>query len=415
MTRILALIDGEHYPPVVRAALTELAREYEVVGVAFMGGTEKIDSSAGDSVYGVPAVFGESAEASLAEALDRFRPEIAIDLSDEPVVSAAMRFRLAGIALSRGVEYRGADFHFSPPRRLAATKTPALGIIGTGKRVGKTAVSAYVARRLKESGRDIVVVAMGRGGPADPELIRGDEVELRTADLIALAREGKHAASDNYEDAVMSRVATVGCRRCGGGLAGDTRFSNVPDGAGLADSLGKDLIIFEGSGAAIPPVDTDANILIVGAGRGVTYVRDYFGPYRLGLADLVIVAGAEEPVASAGQVEELLGEIERIKPGVPVVATTFRPAPIGSVEGRRAFFATTAPAEIVPLLAEHLEREYGCAVVATSPYLSNRARLRADMDAAAGTFDLLAHGAEGGCHRRCGRGWRSGWRRDSTL
>ena len=30
MSRVVALIDGEHYPPVVRFALGELAREHEV-------------------------------------------------------------------------------------------------------------------------------------------------------------------------------------------------------------------------------------------------------------------------------------------------------------------------------------------------------------------------------------------------
>src|SRR5947209_14330738 len=46
---------------------------------------------------------------------------------------------------------------------------PSLSIAGTGKRVGKTAVAGYVARLLAED-RDVVVVAMGRGGPADPEI-----------------------------------------------------------------------------------------------------------------------------------------------------------------------------------------------------------------------------------------------------
>ena len=389
MTRIVALIDGEHYPPVVRAALAELEREHDVVAVAFMGGTEKVDMSVGDATYGVPAVFHDTAEGALADALDRFAPDAVVDLSDEPVVTAPMRFRLAGIAIARGVEYRGADFRFSPPKRVGITATPALGIIGTGKRVGKTAISAYVARRLTASGLDIVVVAMGRGGPEEPELIFGDQVQLTTEDLVALARQGKHAASDNYEDAVMSRVTTVGCRRCGGGFAGDTYLSNVAEGARLADSLGKELVVFEGSGAAIPPVATDADILIVGAGRGVEYVRDYFGPYRLGRADLVIIAGAEEPLAGASEVEELRTEIARQRPELPVVATTFRPTPIEPVAGRRVFFATTAPPSLLPLLVAHLEQEHGCSVVGASANLSNRARLRADMDAAAGSFDVL--------------------------
>lgn len=389
MMRVVALIDGEHYPPVVRAALAELGRDHDVAAVAFLGGTEKVDLSAGEVTYGLPAVFAETPESALAEAIGRFAPDAVVDLSDEPVVTAAMRFRLAGVALAAGVEYRGADFRFSPPKIEITTRTPALGIIGTGKRVGKTAISAYVARRLKESGRDIVVVAMGRGGPEAPELIRGDEVELTTPDLVALARQGKHAASDNYEDAVMSRVTTVGSRRCGGGLAGDTFFGNVAEGGRLADSLGKELIVFEGSGSAIPPAHTDATILVVGAGRGVGYVRDYFGPYRLGLADLVIIASAEEPIATAEESAALRHEIAHMRPGLPVISTTFRPAPIGSVEDRRVFFATTAPEAVVPMLASYLERAYGCEVVGASPNLSDRARLRADMEAAAGTFDLL--------------------------
>lgn len=389
MTRVVALIDGEHYPPVVRSALTSLGYEYEVAAAAFIGGSEKIDLSAGLEMYGVPVVVAPTAAEALAEAIDRYEPCAVIDLSDEPVVSSADRFRLAGVALSRGVEYRGADFHFAAPRVRITTRTPSLGLVGTGKRVGKTAVSAYVARRLKAGGRDIVVVAMGRGGPSEPELIHGEKVELRTPDLLALAREGKHAASDNYEDAVMSRVTTIGCRRCGGGMAGEAYFSNVPEGARLADSLGKEIIVFEGSGASVPPAHMDASILVVGAGRGVGYVRDYFGPYRLGRADAVILASAEEPMASAERVAVIRSAIAETHPDLPVIATIFRPAPIEPVAGRRVFFATTAPVQTLPLLTQFLETEYGCEVVGASPHLSDRIQLREDMRAATGTFDML--------------------------
>lgn len=389
MTRVVALIDGEHYPPVVRFALAGLGADYEVVAAAFLGGTEKVDLERGFDTYGVPVVHADSAQESLIQAIERYEPDAVIDLSDEPVVSSADRFRLAGLALARGVEYRGADFVFTPPKSHLATNTPTLGLIGTGKRVGKTAVSGYVARTLKAAGRDICVLAMGRGGPAEPELIHGDRVSLSTPDLLELARAGKHASSDNYEDAVMSRVATVGCRRCGGGMAGETFFSNVPEGARLADTLGKELIILEGSGAAIPPVHADANILIVGAGRGVVYVDGYFGPYRLGLADLVIIASAEEPVATPEQVAEIRAQVAEMRPGIPCVATTFRPAPVEPVEGKRVFFATTAPPEVLDTLARHLETEYGCEVVGASANLSNRAKLREDMAASEGAYDVL--------------------------
>jgi cyclic 2,3-diphosphoglycerate synthetase len=373
----------------VRSALDELRREYEVLSAVFLGGTEKIDAARDADVYGVPLVLGESAGAALREAIDAFAPDVAIDLSDEPVISSAGRFELASIALECGVGYRGADFSFAPQSDLAVTATPVLGIIGTGKRVGKTAVSAEVARRLKAAGRDVVVLAMGRGGPAEPQLIRGDQVSLTTRDLLALARQGKHAASDNYEDAVMSRVTTVGCRRCGGGMAGATFFGNVQAGAALADTLGKELLIAEGSGAAIPPVTADANILVVGGGRGEGYIRDYFGPYRLSQADLVILAGAEEPVASTADVERIREAIAAQRPELPTVATVFRPHPLQPVADKRVFFATTAPTSIVPKLAEHLAEHYGCEVVGTSAHLSDRARLREDMAACAGGYDLL--------------------------
>lgn len=389
MTRVVALIDGEHYPPVVRFALASLAHEHDVVAAAFIGGTEKVDLERGADTYGVPVIFAETPEAALTQAIERYEPCAVIDLSDEPVVSSADRFHLAGIALAYGVEYRGADFAFTPPRSRLTTHTPTLGLIGTGKRVGKTAVSGHVARTLTAAGHDICVLAMGRGGPGEPELIHGDQVRLTTPDLLELARQGKHASSDNYEDAVMSRVTTVGCRRCGGGMAGETFFSNVPEGARLADTLGKELIVLEGSGAAIPPVHADANILVVGAGRGMTYIEGYFGPYRLSLADLVVIATAEEPVADEVQVAQMVAAIHHQRPGVPCVTTTFRPHPIEPVEGKRVFFATTAPEAVLPKLTAHLEERFGCEVAASSANLSNRALLREDMRAAAGTYDLL--------------------------
>jgi predicted GTPase len=251
--RVVALIDGEHYPPVVRFALEELGREHEVLAAAFAGGTEKVDGDDDGQVYGLPVVRSYSAEAAMALAIEAYAPEAIVDLSDEPVVSSAERFRLASVALLHGVGYRGADFAFEPSADEVVTRTPTLGIIGTGKRVGKTAISAHVARHLKAAGRDIVVLAMGRGGPAEPEVIHGEQVELTTEDLLAVAREGVHASSDNYEDAVMSRVTTVGSRRCGGGMGGATYFGNVREAARVADALGKELLVCEGSGAAIPP------------------------------------------------------------------------------------------------------------------------------------------------------------------
>ena len=56
--RAVALIDGEHYAPVVRDALRGLP--YEWVGAIMVGGTEKLRTSTtgGDADYGVPLVDG---------------------------------------------------------------------------------------------------------------------------------------------------------------------------------------------------------------------------------------------------------------------------------------------------------------------------------------------------------------------
>jgi cyclic 2,3-diphosphoglycerate synthetase len=389
VSRVVALIDGEHYPPVVRSALEALGRDVEVAGAVFLGGTEKVDAGRGESAYGVEVVWGENPRAALADALERFKPSAVIDLSDEPVLSAGERFELACVALAAGVDYRGADFEFRAPKRRFSPATPTLAVIGTGKRVGKTAVSAAIARELTATGTDLVVLAMGRGGPDKPEIIHGEEVALTTADLLALAREGAHASSDNYEDAVMSRVTTVGSRRCGGGLAGEVYFGNVIEGALLADSLGKQLLIAEGSGAAIPPVHFDAAVLVVGAARGEGYVRDYFGPYRLALADLVVIAGAEEPLASQSDVSRILAAIEEVRPGVPIVAIGFRPRPVESVAGRKVLYVTTAPPALGSHLGQFLSEEYDCEIVAVSTSLSDRQALRADLAQHAGTFDCL--------------------------
>lgn len=387
MSRVLALIDGEHYPPVVRAALESLAETHEVVGAVFLGGTEKVGGSA--EAYGVPVASAADARDALAAAIQEHLPEIVIDLSDEPVVTSADRFRLASVALAHGVSYVGADFQFDPPAIEAEISTPTLAIVGTGKRVGKTAVSAHIARLLQTRGLRPAVLAMGRGGPPEPELLRGDEISLTTEDLLAFARRGLHASSDNYEDAVMARVMTVGCRRCGGGMAGSTFFSNVSEGAALADTLGAGVVLLEGSGAAVPPVVADASVLVVGGARGSGYVTDYFGPLRLASADAVIIAGAERALVPDAEVAALLERVIDARPDLPVSVVTFRPRPISPVDGLRVFLATTAPPALLPVLAAYLEQHHGCRVVASSASLSDRTKLRADLSAAAGTYDAL--------------------------
>ncbi|HYT40348.1 MAG TPA: 2,3-diphosphoglycerate synthetase, partial [Acidimicrobiia bacterium] len=206
------LVDGEHYPTVVRAAVEELrASGRTVIGVAMLGGAEKVPAAVGPEDYGVDdLVAGESPLGALLAGLDGFGPDEVVDLSDQPVLDARTRLLLVAHSLARGVPYRGAGFAFEvPPRPRLATK-PSIAVIGTGKRTGKTAVAAELARALVAKGRRPVVVAMGRGGPVEPEVVDPAAFDLSPEALLSLARSGRHAASDHLEDALSAGVVTVG-------------------------------------------------------------------------------------------------------------------------------------------------------------------------------------------------------------
>ncbi len=362
--KALALIDGEHYAEVVVAAFEELP--YEIVGAVALGGTEKLK---GDEDYGVPVYE------SLEEGLERTGAPLVVDLSDDPVLTPPERFRLASRALAAGVRYVGADFHLEPVA-FAPFDRPAIAVIGSGKRVGKTAVAGHVARVLAED-RDVVVVAMGRGGPPDPVVI---EEPPDVDDLLERARSGAHAASDYLEDAALARVVTVGCRRCGGGLAGTPFVSNVEAGARAAAERDPDLVLFEGSGAALPPIDVAARILVAGGGQDVDLVIGYLGAYRILLSDLVVLTGCEEPLVSENALAKLREAIADVKPDIPVVATVFRQRPVVPVEGRRVALFSTAPEEIHDRVRAHLEKEHGADVVLVSGNLSRRNELREDLE-----------------------------------
>ena len=108
-----------------------------------------------------------------------------------------------------------------------------------------------------------MIVAMGRGGPAEPQVAEAGSVDL--ARLLALVRSGEHAASDYLEDALTTGVTTIGARRAGGGLAGAPYATNVREAAELGVALGAGILILEGSGSAVPPVPWDAAVLVVPA------------------------------------------------------------------------------------------------------------------------------------------------------
>jgi cyclic 2,3-diphosphoglycerate synthetase len=385
----VALIDGEHYPAVVADALRQASDRFDFRAALFLGGTEKIRSGELESearvLYGLPVVFDPDCSRGLARVIDEYRPEVVVDLSDEPVLGYEQRFRLISETLARNVGYSGSDFHFSPARNKRLCTSPSLSIIGTGKRVGKTAISGYMARVLQgvATGRNgrpgVLIVAMGRGGPDAPEVIDGASGLLTVADLLKWSRQGRHAASDHFEGAVLSRVKTIGCRRCGGGMAGSPFASNVADGIELANSLDPGFVVVEGSGAAIPPVASDACVLVAGADQPLEHLVGYLGRYRLLISDALVLTMAEGPGATEEKVTAIVDAVREVKPDMEIVPVVFRPSPMEAVEGRRVAFFTTAPEAQRSLLRRHLEEEWGCRVDLLSTNLADRAALKADL------------------------------------
>jgi cyclic 2,3-diphosphoglycerate synthetase len=398
LRRMLCLVDGEHYFPVTKSALDLLdsLEHNEVVAVVFIGGTEKLRDSSEEGIaekLGRPVHFGEDHHnipyQMIADTIKKYDADVVMDLSDEPIVDYSQRFQIATVVLSMGIPYEGPDFKFYPLTEHRVLKKPSVKILGTGKRIGKTAVSAYAARLIHKKDYNPCVVAMGRGGPEHPEIVHGDKIEITPQYLMEQSDKGVHAASDHWEDALMSRILTIGCRRCGGGMVGDVFITNMKKGAELANEVDSDFVIMEGSGAAIPPIKTDKHIVLVGANQPIINIEKFFGPFRVKLADLVVITMCEEPMASIQKVEQIESFIKDINPNATVIPTVFRPKPLGDIQGKNILFATTAPDSIKDVLVEHLEDFYKCKVIGTTPHLSNRPLLQKDIEKHIAHVDVM--------------------------
>ncbi|MCD6328066.1 2,3-diphosphoglycerate synthetase [bacterium] len=392
--RVLALIDGEHHLPVTRAALQSLDRmtSFKVVGAIFIGRTEKVGPPSDLKVLDVPVIVPNSPLEGIRDGIEQFSPDTIYDLSDEPVVGYAERMEMACVILSLGIAYKGPDFEFTPPSLPRVCKKPSIAVIGTGKRIGKTAVSAYMARVLSGLEGDFdeswlpCIVTMDTGGPSEPEIIRADELAITPSYLLDMSKKGCNASSGHFEDALMSRVPTVGCRCCGGGFSGQVFESTVAKGAEMANDLPVNLVILKGSGASIPDVASDEVIVVVGANQPLENVSGYMGPYRIRRASLAVLTLCEPPSADMTKVKQLDLAIRAINPSIKVVWTIFRPKPLIDVEQKKAIVATTAPRECASEICDHLLVAYGCETLAITHSLATGSRLRQELGSAIARF-----------------------------
>jgi len=387
-SRSIVLIDGEHYPAVVGRAIAELkAAGQNPVLALLVGGKEKLGQA--EAELGVPVeVAGDDREAALARAIGRTGVELVIDMSDEPVLGYVERCRLASVALWKGAVYKGADFEFTPAAKPRLPKAPSVAIFGTGKRCGKTAIAGAAARAFKAAGLQPVAVAMGRGGPAEPEVLK-EGVDLSPGALYELVRQGRHAASDYIEDALTSGIATVGAWRAGGGLAGAPGFGNYEAALQAAGRLDPGILILEGSGSAIPPVHSDAGVLALDSRIDPAFISGYFGLYRILLSDLVVLTMCEQSVNEThlSAIERCVSSCSLNQP--TLIRTVFRPFPLGDISNKRVWYATTASGQASQVLRGHLETQWGARVLGMTHALADRAQLFEDLKDASGADALV--------------------------
>ncbi len=385
---VIALVDGEHYPPVTRWGLaTARAAGQTVLAALFVGGVEKLGAGRHVDLGDMTVIdsHGEPMDA-LRDAIGRLNPDAVLDLSDEPVLGYERRMELVAVALAAGVPYVGPDFRFDPPIRDAPLPVPTIAVIGTGKRVAKTGVSGHVARLAAGRGMRPSIVAMGRGGPPEPVTARPDDVTLET--LLARARRGEHAASDYLEDALTAGVPAVGARRVGGGFAGMPFATNVAQAAAQAVADGAGAVVLEGSGASMPTVPWDAGVLVAPASLPEAHLAGYGGPLRLLLSDLAVFMLDGGSGAGPDHLSILASHARRLVPDISIAVAELQPIALGEVRDRDAVFVTTAPEEVSGRLAKQLERTSGCRIVKVSNRLADRAGLERDLRDAP-RFDVL--------------------------
>ena len=132
--KLAVLIDGEHYPDINLDAIRLLKKYFKgsVVGIIFLGGTEKLVYSDMEKFYGYRVFEIADLDNDFPKGLELFKPDLVYDLSDEPVVNYFARMKIASYCFSAGCSYAGPDFYFDNELKNISLSKAAVLIIGTG-------------------------------------------------------------------------------------------------------------------------------------------------------------------------------------------------------------------------------------------------------------------------------------------
>ena len=110
ISKMLCLVDGEHYLPVTQESIDVLnnLEHIDIVAAVFIGGTEKLRDDSEESyskVLGVPVQFAKNEDIPydlIVEMINRYDVDTVMDLSDEPILDYPKRFKIACKTLAQG-------------------------------------------------------------------------------------------------------------------------------------------------------------------------------------------------------------------------------------------------------------------------------------------------------------------------
>ena len=198
-------------------------------------------------------------------------------------------------ALARGPPVRRRRTSASTRRRSRRSRCRRSRSIGTGKRVGKTAVTGHVARLLARD-RDVVVVAMGRGGPAGAGGRRGRADARRPARALA-----RRAATP--PPTTSRRPRSPACRRSAAARAAagspggrSTRTCSRARALAAAREPGRRRLRRQ---RRRDPAGRDRRARPRRRRAGATTSTGYLNPYRVLVSDLVVLTMAATTLAGA--------------------------------------------------------------------------------------------------------------------
>ena len=105
--KLVALIDGEHYPQINYDAINILKKTYPgfFSGIIFLGGTEKLVISNLDDFFKEKVFTIKDLDTDFIKALDLFKPDLVYDLSDEPIINYVKRMKIASFSMLKQTSY----------------------------------------------------------------------------------------------------------------------------------------------------------------------------------------------------------------------------------------------------------------------------------------------------------------------